>query len=91
MAANALYPLDLAMVRGETPSELTARVARWYPDIAEHVAILGKLFYTARYSTTDVSADQVRLAKATYQQLLEQLKLEAQHPHIKTEGALPAS
>jgi len=89
MAANALYPLDLAMVRGETPSELTARVAKWYPDIGEHVATLGKLFYTARYSTADVSAEQVRLAKATYQQLLEQLKLEAQHPRIKTEGALP--
>jgi hypothetical protein len=91
MAANALYPLDLAMVRGETPSELTARVARWYPDIAEHIDILGKLFYAARYSTTDVSAEQVRLAKNTYQQLLEQLKLEAQHPRIKTEGALPIS
>ncbi|MHB8070643.1 MAG: DUF4129 domain-containing protein [Candidatus Cryosericum sp.] len=91
MAANALYPLDLAMVRGETPSELTARVAKWYPDIAEHVDVLGKLFYTARYSTTDVSAEQVRLAKNTYQQLLEQLKVEAQHPRIKTEGALPIS
>jgi hypothetical protein len=91
MAANALYPLDLAMVRGETPSELTSRVARWYPDIAVNIGVLGRLFYTARYSTTDVSAEQVRLAKATYQQLLEQLKLEAQHPRIKTEGALPVS
>ncbi len=91
MAANALYPLDLAMERGETPAELTARVARWYPDMAEQIDILAKLFYAARYSTTDVSAEQVRLAKATYQRLLEQLKIEAQHPRIKTEGALPVS
>jgi hypothetical protein len=91
MAANTLYPFDLAMVRGETPAELTARVARWYPDMAGQVDILGKLFYAARYSTADISAEQVRLAKATYQRLLEQLKLEAQHPRIKTEGALPIS
>lgn len=91
MAANALYPLDLAMVRGETPSELSSRVARQYPDIAEHVDTLGRLFYMARYSMADVSAEQVNLAKTTYQRLLEQLKLEAQHPHIKTEGALPTS
>jgi hypothetical protein len=91
MAANALYPLDLAMVRGETPTELTTRVARWYPDMAKQVDILGKLFYMARYSMADVSAEQVRLAKTTYQQLLEELKREAQHPRIKTEGALPIS
>jgi hypothetical protein len=91
MAANALYPLDLAMVRGETPTELTARVARWYPDLAEKVNILGGLFYVARYSKVDVTPDQVRLAKTTYQELLEVLKTEAQHPRIRTEGALPVS
>ncbi len=91
MAANALYPLDLAMVRGETPTELTARVARWYPDLAEQIDVLGRLFYIARYSTVDVTPDQVRLAKATYQKLLEMLKAEAQHPRIRTEGAMPVS
>ncbi|MFZ2412700.1 MAG: DUF4129 domain-containing protein [Candidatus Cryosericum sp.] len=91
MAANALYPLDLAMVRGETPTELTARVAQWYPDLAGQVDVLGRLFYIARYSTVDVTPDQVRLAKATYQKLLEMLKAEAQHPRIRTEGALPVS
>jgi len=91
MAANALYPLDLAMVRGETPTELTSRVARWYPDLAEQVDVLGRLFYLARYSKVDVTADQVRLAKETYQKLLEMLKVEAQHPRIRTEGALPVS
>jgi hypothetical protein len=91
MAANALYPIDLAMVRGETPTELTARVARWYPDLAGQVDVLGRLFYIARYSTVDVTPDQVRLAKATYQKLLEMLKAEAQHPRIRTEGALPVS
>ena len=91
MAANALYPLDLAMVRGETPTELTARIARWYPDLAERVDVLGRLFYVARYSRAEVTPDQVRLAKNTYQRLLEMLKAEAQHPRIRTEGALPVS
>jgi hypothetical protein len=91
MAANALYPLDLAMVRGETPTELTTRVARWYPDLAEQVDILGRLFYVARYSKVDVTPDQVGLAKTTYQRLLEMLKAEARHPRIRTEGALPVS
>ena len=91
MAANALYPLDLAMVRGETPTELTTRVARWYPDLAEQVDVLGRLFYIARYSTVDMTPDQVRLAKAAYQKLLEMLRVEAQHPRIRTEGALPVS
>jgi hypothetical protein len=91
MAANALYPLDLAMVRGETPTELTTRVARWYPDLAEQIDVLGRLFYIARYSKVDVTPDQVRLAKATYQRLLKMLKAEAQHPRIRTEGALPVS
>jgi hypothetical protein len=91
MAANALYPLDLAMVRGETPTELTARVARWYPDLAGQVDVLARLFYVARYSTVDVTPDQVRLAKTTYQRLLEMLRAEAQHPRIRTEGALPVS
>jgi len=91
MAANALYPLDLAMVRGETPTELTARVALWYPDLAEQVDVLGRLFYIARYSKVDVTHDQVRLAKAVYQKLLEMLKAEAQHPRIRTEGALSVS
>ncbi len=91
MAANALYPLDLAMVRGETPTELTARVALWYPDLAEQVDVLGRLFYIARYSKIDVTHDQVRLAKAAYQKLLEMLKAEAQHPRIRTEGALSVS
>lgn len=85
MAVNALYPLDLAMVRGETPTELTARVTRWYPDMACQIEILGKLFYEARYSTTDVTAEQVGKAKAAYQRLLEQLKTEAQHPRIRGE------
>ena len=84
MAANALYPLDLAMVRGETPTELTTRVARWYPDLAELVDVLGRLFYIARYAKVDVTANQVRLAKATYQKLLEMLNVEAQHPRIRT-------
>ncbi|HWQ22041.1 MAG TPA: DUF4129 domain-containing protein [Clostridia bacterium] len=91
MAANALYPLDLAMVRGETPTELTTRVARWYPDLAEEVDVLGRLFYVARYSKVEVTPDQVKLAKTTYQTLLEMLKVEARHPRIKTEGALPIS
>ncbi len=91
MAANALYPLDLAMVRGETPSELATRVAQWYPDMAGQIEALGRLFYTARYSTADISAEQVALAKTTYQKLLEQLRAEAQHPRIRTEGALPIS
>jgi hypothetical protein len=91
MAANALYPLDLAMVRGETPTELTTRIARWYPDLAEQVDILGHLFYVARYSKVDVAPDQVRLAKTTYQRLLEMLKAETRHPRIRTEGALPVS
>lgn len=89
MAANALYPLDLAMVRGETPTELTARVAVWYPDLAEQIDILGRLFYIARYSTADIGASQVRTATAAYQKLLELLKHETQHPRIKTEGAVP--
>jgi len=91
MAANALYPLDLAMVRGETPTELSARVARWYPDLAEQIDILGKLFYVARYSEAEITPDQVRLARNTYQKFLELLKAEAQHPRIKTEGALPSA
>jgi hypothetical protein len=91
MAANGLYPLDLAMVRGETPTELTARVAQWYPDLAEQVDVLGRLFYIARYSKVDVTPDQVRLAKTAYQKLLEMLKVEARHPRIRTEGALPVS
>lgn len=91
MAANALYPLDLAMVRGETPTELSDRVARWYPDLAREVDILGRLFYVARYSKSEITAEQVELARDTYQKLLEMLKVEAQHPRIKTEGALPSA
>jgi hypothetical protein len=91
MAANALYPLDLAMVRGETPTELTTRVARWYPDLAQKVSVLGRLFYAARYSKVDVTPDQVKLAKSTYEELLEMLKVEAQHPRIRSEGAIPIS
>lgn len=91
MAANALYPLDLAMVRGETPTELTARVARWYPDMAGQIEILGKLFYEARYSTTDVTTGQVTEARAAYQKLLEQLKTEAQHPRFRGEDIQPSS
>lgn len=91
MAANALYPLDLAMVRGETPTELTTRVARWYPDLAEQVDVLGRLFYTARYSKDDVTPDQVRAAKISYQKLLGMLRVEAQHPRIRTEGAMSGS
>ncbi|MCE5193326.1 DUF4129 domain-containing protein [bacterium] len=91
MAANALYPLDLAMVRGETPTELSARVARWYPDIAEQIDILGKLFYVARYSEAEITTDQVRQARSAYEKLLNLLKAEAQHPRIKTEGALPSA
>jgi hypothetical protein len=91
MAANALYPLDLAMVRGETPTELTTRVARWYPDLAEKISVLGRLFYVARYSKVDVTPDQVRLAKGTYEKLLEMLKVGAQHPRIRSEGAVPIS
>lgn len=90
MAANALYPLDLAMIRGETPTELSARVARWYPDVAEQIDILGRLFYVARYSEAEITLHQVKLARNTYQRLLELLKTEAQHPRIKTEGALPS-
>jgi hypothetical protein len=91
MAANALYPLDLAMVRGETPTELTTRVARWYPDLAEKVSVLGRLFYAARYSKVDVTPDQVKLAKSTYEELLDMLKVEAKHPRIRSEGAVPIS
>ncbi|MGB9665919.1 MAG: DUF4129 domain-containing protein [Candidatus Cryosericum sp.] len=91
MAANALYPLDLAMVRGETPTELSGRVARWYPDLAEQIDILGRLFYVARYSEAEIHPDQVVLARNAYQKLLELLKAEAQHPRIKTEGALPSA
>ncbi|MCX6097003.1 MAG: DUF4129 domain-containing protein [Caldiserica bacterium] len=91
MAANALYPLDLAMVRGETPTELTAHVARWYPGLAEQVDALGGLFCIARYSKVGVTPDQVRLAKSIYQRLLEILNVEAQHPRIRTDGVLPVS
>ena len=91
MAANALYPLDLAMVRGETPTELAARVAVWYPDLAEQIDVLGRLFYVARYSTAEIGASQVRTATAAYEKLLELLKRETQHPRIKTEGAVPVA
>lgn len=91
MGANALYPLDLAMVRGETPTELTARVTEWYPDIARPVDVLGRLFYKARYSTDEISPEQVMLAKTTYQKLLELLQQETRNPRIKTKGAQPVS
>lgn len=91
MGANALYPLDLAMVRGETPTELTARVAQWYPDMATCIATLGRLFYKARYSTDEITTEQVMLAKTTYQKLLELLQEEARHPRIRPEGAQPVS
>ncbi len=87
MAANALYPLNLAMERGETPTELARRSAVWYPDIAVLIERLARSYYVARYSTDDVSPEQVMACRATYQEILEILKEESIHPRIRAEGA----